>query len=138
MTTNANTAKAVRFEGTGQSCDEVLALIGGPDPIKCVWKSCTYDGGVLMTAQGGVVFSKGDWIVLDGAGGLHVATTPFDHSARNSGLVRTLMCAWLGEAISEGRMVEATGLDRVALRTIKDDLIRKGVEALAGVGRGSK
>ncbi len=127
---------AVRFDGTGASCDAVLALYGGPDPARCLWESCTYDGGFITTPNGACEFVPGDWIVRDDAGGLHVCTAPREYVGRKSGLVRALVFAWLAEEVSEGRMVEATGLDRTMLRTIRDDLVKKGLASLTLTPKG--
>ena len=56
--------EAVRFTGSGGSCDEVLAFVGGPDPKRCVWKLTTNDGGWIVTLEGNTVeFRRGDWIL---------------------------------------------------------------------------
>lgn len=124
--------KAIRFTGSGASCDEILALIDGPDPAKCMWKSCTYDGGYIKTPDGFVEFCRDDWIIRDVDGSLRVATEARHGLTRKAGLFRVLLIAWLAEEITEGRMVELTGLDRLLLRTIRDELVARGLAVEKG------
>lgn len=120
---------AVRFKGTGESCAAVLALYGGPDPTKCIWKGCTYDGGFMVTPNGVVEFVKGDWIVKDDDGGLYVLTDSFGYADRKSGSMRDLVVAWLAAEVSEERVCEVSGLDRQGVRKIRDHLVERGMRA---------
>lgn len=124
------TCAAVRFIGTSDSCDSVLQLVGGPNPARCVWKSCTYDGGFIVTAKyGACEFSPGDWIIRDDAGGLHVCADVVTDATRKSQVVRDILFAMLAGEVSEGRAVEITGCDRVMLNEIKDVFIARGLRA---------
>lgn len=56
--------EAVQFFGTGESCDEVLETFNpSRDPSVMTWKDCTYDGGHILTLEGRMEFSKGDYII---------------------------------------------------------------------------
>ena len=92
------TIKAVHFDGTGQSCDDLLALFGGPDPEKCIWKGCTNKGGFLRTVSGTTEFSPGDWIVVEPDGSTHVLTDHFTLAGRKLGLVPSMLLAHLAES----------------------------------------
>ncbi len=119
----------IQFLGTGQSCEDVLKFIGGMDPNVCIWKSCTYDGGFLAAPSGPVEFVKGDFIAKLDDGTLNVLC---DRKAaicqRQIGLVRVLMYGWLGEEITEGKMVDLTGLDRITLRQLRNELLSRANE----------
>ncbi len=121
---------AIEFLGTGQSCDDVLKFIHGPDHKVCIWKSCTYDGGFLSAPNGPLEFVPGDWIIRKGDG---TFTVLCDRKAavcnRQIGIVRLLMYGWLGEEISEGKMVQVTGLDRLTLRLLKEELLTLAARA---------
>lgn len=120
---------AMIFEGTGESCSAVTELIGGHDPAKCLWKSCTYDGGYLVTPKGAVEFVKGDWIAKGLNGSLHVLTDPFGYAERKSGPMRDLIVAFLGGEVSMGRICEVSGLDRDAVCYLRDHLVKRGMRA---------
>jgi len=56
--------EAVQFLGTGDSCAEVNAFLGGQhDPNIATWKDCTYDGGFIKTKNGDEEFSPSDYII---------------------------------------------------------------------------
>lgn len=54
---------AVQFTGTGDSCAEVLAFLGGSSSGNQRWNSTTNTGGVILTLEGEMAFGPGDWII---------------------------------------------------------------------------
>lgn len=132
------TIKAVHFDGTGQSCDDLLALFGGPDPEKCIWKGCTNKGGFLRTVSGTTEFSPGDWIVVEPDGSTHVLTDHFTLAGRKLGLVPSMLLAHLAEEITEGKLAEITGLDRICIRDMKTHLVGVGLAHIARADGGAQ
>lgn len=128
-------AEAIKFEGNGDSCGKVSEFIGAMDPKLCVWKSCTYDGGYITTANGVCEFRRGDWIIKDSDGSFDVAIPPHEYAKRDIGSVRYMMVAWIAGEISEGKLSEITGLDRMCLRLVRDQIIKIGAEAAGGIRR---
>lgn len=58
--------EAVQFTGTGQSCDDVTAFLGGYSAGDThQWKTCTNDGGYILTREGPMEFVPGDWIIRE-------------------------------------------------------------------------
>lgn len=55
--------EAVQFTGTGDSCTEVTAFLGGSHSGKQRWNSTTNTGGVILTLEGEMTFVPGDWII---------------------------------------------------------------------------
>lgn len=55
--------EAVHFTGTGDSCSEVLAFLGGSSSGNQRWNSTTNTGGVILTLEGEMAFGVGDWII---------------------------------------------------------------------------
>lgn len=55
---------AIQFTGTGESCTAVTEFFGGSSRgDNHQWKSCTNDGGWIVTLEGRMEFSPGDWII---------------------------------------------------------------------------
>lgn len=55
---------AIQFTGTGESCTAVTEFFGGSsrgDNHK--WKTCTNDGGWIVTLEGRMEFNPSDWII---------------------------------------------------------------------------
>lgn len=69
VTTPANYRKrpvvieAIHFDGTGESCTAVTAFFGTPYTGNHRWKSTTNHGGWIITLEGEMEFSPGDWII---------------------------------------------------------------------------
>lgn len=59
---------AIQFTGTGESCTAVTEFLGGNRSGNHHWKSCTNDGGWIVTLEGSMEFSPGDWIIKGVAG----------------------------------------------------------------------
>ena len=55
--------EAVQFTGSGDSCTALTEFFGGPAAGVARWKSCTYDGGYIVTLEGDMEFRPGDWII---------------------------------------------------------------------------
>jgi len=55
--------QAVQFTGTGDSCTEVTAFLGGSNSGNQRWNSTTNTGGVIVTLEGEMAFVPGDWII---------------------------------------------------------------------------
>lgn len=55
--------EAVQFTGSGDSCTEVTAFLGGSSAPGHTWKSRTNDGGYITTLEGDMEFRPGDWII---------------------------------------------------------------------------
>lgn len=60
--------EAVHFTGTGESCTAVTTFLGGSNGDNHQWKSCTNDGGWIVTPEGRMEFNPGDWIIKGVAG----------------------------------------------------------------------
>jgi hypothetical protein len=60
--------EAVQFTGSGDSCTEVTAFLGGSNSGNQRWNSCTNTGGVILTLEGEMAFTPGDWILKGVAG----------------------------------------------------------------------
>ena len=60
--------QAVQFTGTGDSCAEVCAFLGGSRSGNQRWAACTCDGGWITTLEGEMQFRPGDWIIRGVAG----------------------------------------------------------------------
>lgn len=60
--------EAVQFTGTGDSCYEVAAFVGGMSGRSCRWKSNAHEGGYIVTLEGEMEFQPGDYVIRDVAG----------------------------------------------------------------------
>lgn len=57
---------AIRFTGTGESCTAVTEFFGGNSRgDNHQWKSCTNDGGWIISPGSRTEFRPGDWIIQD-------------------------------------------------------------------------
>lgn len=55
--------EAIHFDGSGDSCTAVTAFFGTPYTGNHRWKSTTNHGGWIITLEGEMEFSPGDWII---------------------------------------------------------------------------
>lgn len=55
--------QAIHFDGTGESCTAVTEFLGGSYAGNARWNHTTNTGGVILTLEGEMTFSPGDWIV---------------------------------------------------------------------------